>query len=74
MSGMKRRIERDPGIEAAIEAAGGNISELCRSLGIIPSSLGNWRKVPAARAPEITRLWGVPLHVLRPDLFDPPSA
>jgi len=30
--------------------------------------------VPANRAPAVSRITGIPLHELRPDLFDAPAA
>lgn len=58
------------GLDAAIRAAGGSTA-LARRLGLTPSAIGNWRStgIPAARAPEVSRVTGLPLHVLRPDLF-----
>ena len=62
--------ERNRGLDAAVRAAGGSAA-LARKLGLTPSAVGNWRStgIPASRAPEVSRVTGVPLHVLRPDVF-----
>lgn len=59
---------RDPGLQEAIEAAGG-ISELARRLGISQPSVSNWERVPAERVLNVEALTGIPRFRLRPDLF-----
>lgn len=65
------------GLEAALQAAGGSAA-LIRKLGRkSKSAVGNWRRrdggIPAGVVPEVSRITGLPPHVLRPDLFDAPS-
>jgi TorA maturation chaperone TorD len=59
---------RDPGLRAAIEAAGG-VSELARRVGISQPSVSNWDKVPAERVLAVESATGVPRVQLRPDLY-----
>lgn len=58
----------DPGLEAAIRAAGG-ITELARRIGIAQPSVSNWSRVPAARVLAVEAATGVARALLRPDLY-----
>jgi DNA-binding transcriptional regulator YdaS (Cro superfamily) len=64
------KSERDPGLVAALEAAGGG-APLARLLGLNHSAVSRWRKVPAHRIIQIEAETGVPREVLRPDLYEP---
>lgn len=59
---------REPGLEAAIRAAGG-VSELARRIGVSQPSVSNWTRVPAARILPVEAATGVPRNALRPDLY-----
>jgi TorA maturation chaperone TorD len=59
---------RDPGLQQAIQAAGG-VSELARKLGIAQPSVSNWTRIPAERIAMIEKVTGVDRELLRPDLF-----
>lgn len=58
----------DPGLEKAINAAGG-VSELARRIGVSQPSVSNWSCVPAGRVLAVEAATGVPRAVLRPDLY-----
>ncbi len=60
--------DREPGVVAAIEAAGG-INALARALGIDAAAVSRWRQVPSGRVIQIEREVGVRREVLRPDLY-----
>ncbi len=60
---------REPGLKAAIAAAGG-INALAHRLGINGPSVHRWRRVPQDRIVQIEREVGVPRAVLRPDLYE----
>ena len=45
--------------------------ELASALGIGPSALSQWPKVPADRCLEVERVTGISRHDLRPDIFGP---
>jgi TorA maturation chaperone TorD len=64
---------RDPGIAAAIEAAGG-VGALARKIGIAQPSVSNWSRVPAERVVAVEAVTGVHRAVLRPDLYGAPAA
>src|SRR4051812_32377910 len=59
---------RDPGLQQAINAAGG-VSELARKIGIAQPSVSNWSRIPAERVGAIEEITGVDRSLLRPDLF-----
>lgn len=62
----------DIGLQVALTAAGGPTA-LARALGLVPSAVTQWATVPPLRVPAVSRITGVPRHVLRPDLYDPPE-
>lgn len=62
---------RDPGLAAAIEAAGSG-RELGRRLGLSGGAIAQWTRVPSERVAEVEAATGVPRHRLRPDLFAMP--
>lgn len=59
---------RDPGLRAAIDAAGG-VSELARRVGISQPSVSNWDKIPAERVLAVESVTGISRIQLRPDLY-----
>ena len=59
---------RDPGLQQAINAAGG-VSELARKIGIAQPSISNWSRIPAERVVSVEQVTGVDRALLRPDLF-----
>ena len=59
---------RDPGLNEAIQAAGG-VGALARKIGISQPSVSNWARVPVERVTAVEIATGVPRAVLRPDLF-----
>lgn len=59
---------RDPGLQQAINAAGG-VSELARKIGIAQPSISNWSRIPAERVASVEGVTGVDRALLRPDLF-----
>lgn len=63
----------EPSLEAALKRIGGP-TKLAKLLGIGPSAVTQWRRVPAERVPELARLTNIPRHELRPDLWEPPAS
>lgn len=61
-------MERDEGLERAIDAAGG-VRALGRLLGISQAAVSKWKRIPAERIIDIEAGTGVPREVLRPDLY-----
>jgi DNA-binding transcriptional regulator YdaS (Cro superfamily) len=67
---FRDRLKRlEPGIGAAIAAAGG-MRQLAEKLGITSQAILQWKLVPVERLIEIERVTGVDRAVLRPDLFE----
>lgn len=58
--------------QQAIDAAGGVLA-LARLLNISGAAVAQWDQVPATRCREVSKLTGLPLHVLRPDIYDAPQ-
>lgn len=50
----------------------GRLQRLADALGIFPSAILQWEKVPAERVPAIESATAIPRHDLRPDLYGPP--
>jgi TorA maturation chaperone TorD len=64
---------RDPGLQQAINAAGG-VTELARKIGIAQPSVSNWARIPAERVLAVEEITGINRTLLRPDLFGGASA
>lgn len=56
------------GLRAAIEAAGSKY-RLAQLLGVHPSSIIKWHRIPSARIIQVEKVTGVDRAVLRPDLY-----
>ena len=69
----KNLTARDPGLDRAIEAAGG-VRALARQLGISQPAISSWKRVPSDRVIAIEAATGVPRRDLRPDLYDQSSS
>lgn len=59
-------------LERAVAVLGSS-SELARKLGVTPSAVLQWEKVPPSRVLEVERHTGISRHELRPDIFGPAS-
>jgi DNA-binding transcriptional regulator YdaS (Cro superfamily) len=62
-------IIREAGVIVAVDRAGG-YRALAKVLGIQPTAVWRWERVPAERCVQIEREVGVPRETLRPDLFE----
>ena len=47
------------------------VSDIARSLGLTPSALSQWTRVPAGHVLAVQHLTGIPRSQLRPDLYPP---
>jgi len=68
MAKIRNPEKYDAGLIAAIEAAGGP-SALAGMIGVVPSAITQWKKVPAERAMAVASATKLSLHDLRPDLW-----
>ena len=48
----------------------GRLTSLADALGINPSAIVQWSKVPAERVPSVARATGLSRQDLRPDLYE----
>lgn len=62
----------DEPLKRALNLAGGP-SALAGKLGIVPSAVTQWTKVPPRHIGRISALTGMEAHELRPDLWEPPA-
>lgn len=61
-------------VKQVIKRAGGVLA-LANALSIDHSAVSKWQRrgrVPVERVPDVERITGIPRHVLRPDLWEPP--
>lgn len=66
MARIRRPEKYDEGLILAIEKAGGPTA-LAGLLGLVPSAITQWRRVPMKWVFEISSKTGLPLHQLRPE-------
>lgn len=64
-------------IDEAFTARGLTTTEVATSMGVSHQCVLYWRtgrnRIDPADAKELNRKFGFPLHVLRPDIWDPPN-
>jgi hypothetical protein len=61
-------VEREPGLIHAINIAG-SAHALARLLGISPTAVLSWKRIPASRLLKIEEVTKIPREKLRPDLY-----
>lgn len=59
---------RDPGLKAAIKAAGG-VTALALAIGVKPQAISQWSQIPLGRLLEVERATGVHRSKLCPEFF-----
>jgi len=69
--GRPKRERSDPGLAAAIEAAGG-IGILAAIAGVTTGAVSIWRRVPKKAVAAISDRLQIPASTLRPDLYGQP--
>lgn len=52
-----------------LKAERGRMSDLARELGVTPGAIKQWNEVPAARMGDVSRVTGIPMEELRPDIW-----
>jgi len=61
-------VRRSAPLECAI-AAYGSVQAMAADLNITSSAISQWRHIPVHHARRINRRTGIPLHVLRGDIW-----
>jgi DNA-binding transcriptional regulator YdaS (Cro superfamily) len=56
-------------LRAYLKSEWGNLSKLADALGVTPGAIAQWKRVPAERVPQVSRITGIPREKLRPDIF-----
>jgi DNA-binding transcriptional regulator YdaS (Cro superfamily) len=46
-----------------------SMARLAREIGVTRGAVAQWKRVPAERLGDVTRATGIPMELLRPDLF-----
>jgi DNA-binding transcriptional regulator YdaS (Cro superfamily) len=69
---LHKRPKNDPALEAAIQSVGG-VTALAHLLRVRHSAVSRWKRAPLKRVPELSRVTGIPRHVLRPDFYEAPE-
>jgi len=52
----------------------GLLTRVAAAIGLTRSAVCQWQRIPAERVPEVSRITGIPRHLLRPDLYDADGA
>jgi len=56
-------------LTAWLNAKRGRGTELATALNITPGAISQWKHVPAERVLEVSRITGISVHDLRPEVF-----
>lgn len=59
----------DTPLRQYLDAERGRLKNLAEALGVFPSAISQWTKVPAERVVSVERATGIPRGELRPDLY-----
>jgi DNA-binding transcriptional regulator YdaS (Cro superfamily) len=62
--------EREPGLEVAIDRAGG-VNALAKALNLKSQTVAEWTRIPQAHVFKIEALYKIPREELRPDVYPP---
>ena len=50
------------------------LSWLARRIGVTRGAIAQWEKVPAERMKDVSMATGIPMEILRPDIFETQQA
>ena len=59
----------EDGLKKALQLAGSQ-TKLAHMLGLRPQAVQHWKRVPIKKAIKVSRLLGIPMNELVPELFD----
>lgn len=61
-------MERPTGMDAVRERM--PLSWLARKIGVSRGAVAQWKNVPAERMRDVSEATGIPMEILRPDIFE----
>lgn len=67
----RQQSRRNPVLEL-VRNERGTAPRIAAACGIQREAVWNWRRVPAGHVLTIERLLGIPRHLIRPDIYEPP--
>ncbi len=62
----------DSALVKVLKAAGGP-TRVAEYLGVVPSAVTQWERVPSRHVPRLEALTGIPGRLIRPDLYKAPG-
>lgn len=68
-AGVVRANGQRTTLSAYLHARRGRLRDLAKAIGIAPSTITQWARVPAERVLDVERLTSIPRTDLRPDLY-----
>lgn len=69
---MKKSDQRRDPVLHQVQSKRGTAVRIADACGITRPAVWNWRRVPAAYVLTVERVLGIPRHLIRPDLYQPP--
>lgn len=69
---MKRRRLNNP-VLAKVQNTRGTAPRIAEVCGIKCAAVWNWKRVPAEHVLTVEQLLEIPRHLIRPDIYPPPS-
>jgi DNA-binding transcriptional regulator YdaS (Cro superfamily) len=61
-------MKYEPPLQLLIKTAGGPVA-IARIIGVVPSAVTQWRRVPLKHVPKLAEVTGLSCHQIRPDFF-----
>lgn len=62
-----KQVQKMTGMEAVRDRM--PMARLARELGLTRGAVAQWKKVPAERMADVSRITGISIELLRPDIF-----
>jgi len=60
----------DKVLASYLKAERGRLTKLANGLKVTPTAIKQWETIPAERMADVSRLTGIPMDELRPDIFE----
>lgn len=69
---MKKSEQRRDPVLHQVKAIRGTAVRIAAACGITREAVWDWRRTPAVHVLKVERVLGIPRHLIRPDLYEPP--